>query len=146
MCPPFRVNLGPVTCCHRPMTVTANPSRPEPVLNAAAIASLLTTLTGLTLTALAATHVLTPAGSATLGPVLAAAIPTVIGAASTLVAAFRARAKVTPLTDPRVLTAAGDLISVGQAVAIAARQAARAAGPQTPGVADHAAPEPVPVP
>lgn len=128
------------------MTVTANPSRPEPVLGAASIASAATTLVGLVLTVLVLTHVLTPAGSATLGPALAAAIPTLIGAVSTIVAAFRARSQVTPLSDPRVLTAAGELVSVSEAVATAVREATRPAGPQTPGVADHAAPEPVPVP
>jgi hypothetical protein len=126
--------------------VTATTARPEPVLSAAMIASAATTLAGLLLTVLVATHVLTPDGSATLGPALAAAIPTLIGAASTMIAAFRARSKVTPLSDPAVLTAAGELINVGEAVATAVRQAIRPAGPQTPGVADHAAPEPVPVP
>lgn len=128
------------------MTVTANPSRPEPVLGAASIASAATTLVGLVLTVLALTHVLTPAGSATLGPALAAAIPTLIGAASTIVAAFRARSQVTPLADPRLLDALGQLVTVEQTVQTAVRQAIRPAGPQTPGVADHAAPEPVPVP
>jgi hypothetical protein len=126
------------------VTVTANPSRPEPVLIAAGVASGLTSLAGLLLTILAAVHVLTPEGASTLGPVLASAIPTVIGAVGTIAAALHARSKVTPLSDPRVLTAAGDLLSVGEAVSTAVRDALRPPGVQTPGVADHAAPEPVP--
>ena len=122
------------------MTETAQ-SRPEPVLGAAAVASALTTLAGLVLTILVLTHVLTPEGSTTLGPALASAIPTVIGAIATIAAAFHARAKVTPLSDPRILTAAGDLVAVGEQLAGAVRQATRPPGPQTPGHADHVAPE-----
>jgi hypothetical protein len=75
-------------------------------------------------------HVLTPDDSAILGPALAAAIPTVVGAASAVVAALRARLKVTPLSDPR--NAAGQALT------------ARPPIPQRPGVADHAAPEEAP--
>lgn len=120
------------------MTAPATTARPEPVRNAAAAASGLTTLVGLVLTVLVATHVLTPDGSAVLGPVLASAIPTAVGAVSTLVAALRARGKVTPLSAP--VSAAGlQLVEVGEGVAAAIRTAARRPGPQTPGEADHSA-------
>lgn len=99
-------------------------ARPEPVRNAAAVAASLTTVVGLVLTLLVVGHVLTPDDSAVLGPALAAAVPTVVGAVSAVVAALRARLKVTPLSDPR--DAAGQPL-LGRA--------------QTPGVADHAAPE-----
>jgi hypothetical protein len=111
------------------VSVTAAPSRPEPVIVAAGAASLLTTLVA---------HVLTPAGSATLGPTLAAAIPTVLGAVGTIVAAFHARGRVTPLSDPRLLGAVVDLVTTGEQVATAVA-AARPAGAQRPGVPDHAA-------
>jgi hypothetical protein len=99
-------------------------SRPEPVRNAALSAASLTSVVGLVLTILVVTHVLTPEDSAVLGPALATATPTVVGAVSAVVAALRARAKVTPLSDPR--DAAGRQLLGRQ---------------QEPGVADHAAPE-----
>jgi hypothetical protein len=123
------------------VSVTAAPSRPEPVVVAAGAASLLTTLVGLVVTVLAAAHVLTPDGASTLGPVLAGAIPTLIGAASTIAAAVHARGKVTPLSDPRVVGAVLSAVEAGEQVATAVVAATRPAGPQTPGVADHAAPE-----
>lgn len=122
------------------MTVTATPRRPEPVLGSAAIASAATTLVGLVLTCLVLAHVLTPAGSAILGPALASAIPTVIGAASTLVAAWRARGKTLPLADPRVAQAWQQIVASEQGIATAVTEVRRAPGPQTAGVADHAAP------
>jgi hypothetical protein len=120
------------------VSVTATPARPEPVLIAAGAASAITTLIGLATTILVAAHVLTPAGSATLGPTLAAAIPTVLGAVGTIVAAFHARGRVTPLSDPRLLGAVVDLVTTGEQVATAV-VAARPAGAQRPGVPDHAA-------
>lgn len=112
-------------------------TRPEPVRNAAAVASGLTTIVGLLLTVLVLAHVLTPEGSAVLGPALASAIPTAVGAISTLVAALRARKQVTPLSAP--VSAAGlQLVEIGEDVAAAIRTATRAPGPQTPGQADHA--------
>lgn len=76
-------------------------TRPEPVRNAAVVASTVTAITGLVLTLLVVTHVLTPDDSAVLGPALATAIPTVVGAVGGILAALRARLKVTPLSDPR---------------------------------------------
>lgn len=125
------------------MTDTAPATRPEPVLAPAAIASALTTLAGLVLTVLVLTHVLTPAGSATLGPALASAIPTLIGAVATIAAALRARGKVLPLDDPRVAEAWQQILTAEQGVQTAVEEVIRPAGPQTDGVADHAAPEPV---
>jgi len=87
-------------------TPPAASGRPEPVLGAATGASALTSLAGIVLLVLVFTHVITPGGQAVLGPALASAIPTVVGAVSTVVAAYRARAKVTPLSDPR--NAAGE--------------------------------------
>lgn len=129
------------------MTSPASPAqtdpgkRPEPVLGAAGAASALTGLAGVILTVLVLAHVLTPEGSAVLGPALASAIPTVIGAVGTLLAALHARSRVTPLSDPAVLNAAGELVRVGEAITSAVRTGTRPAGPQVPGVADHAAPE-----
>jgi hypothetical protein len=118
----------------------STPPRPEPVLTSAVVASLATTVAGLTLTTLVVTHVLTPEGSAILGPALASAIPTVIGAVGTLAAALRARRQVTPLSAP--IAASGTaLIEATVEVVDAIRQATRPAGPQTPGRADHAAAE-----
>jgi hypothetical protein len=112
--------------------------RPQPVLNAAAVASAVTGLSGVLLTLLVAFHVLTPEGSAILGPVLASAIPTALGAAGTLAAALHARSKVTPLSAP--VSAAGIvLVEAAGQVADAVRAARRPPGPQTPGVPDHAA-------
>jgi hypothetical protein len=122
------------------VSVTPTPSRPEPVIVAAGAASLLTTLVGLAVIVLAASHLLTPAGASTLGPVLAGAIPTVLGALSTIAAAIRSRGQVTPLSDPRLPAAVDDLIVTGEQVATAINTARRP-GPQTAGVADHAAPE-----
>jgi hypothetical protein len=109
-------------------------SRPEPVRNAAVVASSVTAITGLILTLLVVTHVLTPDDSEVLGPALASAIPTVVGAVSAVVAALRARLKVTPLDSPR--DAEG-----GQLVPLADYLRAQGIEPQTPGEADHAAPE-----
>lgn len=120
--------------------------RPEPVLGAAAVASGLTSLAGLVLLVLVLAHVLTPEGQAVLGPALAAAVPSVVGAVGTLAAAWHARGKVTPLSDPMTtaLTSAGtvlvELVEAGETVATAVTEARRAPGKQTPGVADHAAP------
>lgn len=120
--------------------MTTPAARPEPVRNAAAVASALTTLAGLVLLVLVFAHVITPEGQAVLGPALAAAIPTAVGAVSTIVAGLRARGQVTPLSAP--LSAAGvQLVEVGQEVAAAIAEARRAPGPQIPGRADHAAPE-----
>jgi hypothetical protein len=104
------------------------PARPEPVRNAAAVAASITTVVGLVLTLLVVSHVLTPDDSAILGPALASAVPTVVGAVSAVVAALRARLKVTPLADPRD--------AAGQALVAAPPLPSR----QTPGP-DHAAPE-----
>jgi hypothetical protein len=125
-----------------PATGTPPPAtgRPQPVLGAAAVASVLTTAAGAALTVLVATHVLTPEGSAVLGPVLAAVIPTAVGTVGTLLAALHARGKVTPLSAP--VSAAGlALVEAGTQVAEAVGRATRRPGPHTPGVADHAAPE-----
>lgn len=131
---------GPDTPAPAPQAGSGADSRPEPVRNAAALASGLTTAAGLVLTLLVAFHVLTPDGSAILGPVLASAVPTVVGAVSTLVAALHARGKVTPLSAP--VSAAGlQLVEVGRDVAAAVAEVRRRPGPQTPGVGDHAAPE-----
>lgn len=124
---------GPDTPDTPPQGGSGDVDRPEPVVGAAAVASALTSLAGLVLLVLALTHVITPDGQAVLGPALASAIPTVVGAVSTLVAAYRARAKVTPLSDP--VSAAGvKLVEVTS-------RAVRPPGPQHPDVADHAAPE-----
>jgi hypothetical protein len=123
-----------------PETPAAAPGRPEPVLGAAGVASALTSAAGALLIVLVATHVITPEGSAVLGPVLASAVPTAVGAVATLLAALHARGKVTPLAAP--VSAAGlALVEVGEDVAAALAEATRRPGPQTPGVADHAAPE-----
>lgn len=135
---------GPQTPATPPQAVSGSDSRPEPVRNAAAVASAVTTAVGLVLTVLVVTHVLTPAGGAILGPALASAVPTVVGAVSTIVAALHARGQVTPLSAP--VSAAGlALIETGQAVAGAVEQAVklgppRRPGPQTPGQPDHLAP------
>lgn len=102
-------------------------SRPEPVRNAAAAAASLTTVVGLILTVLVVTHVLTPDDSAILGPALATATPTVVGAVATVAAGLRARLQVTPLADPR--NAAGDPLTP---------DAAPLPSQQTPGP-DHSA-------
>lgn len=109
-------------------------ARPEPVRNAALSAAGLTTLVGLVLTILVVTRVLTPGDSAVLGPALASAIPTVVGAVSTVVAAFHARQRVTPLAAP--LNAAGEQLLTAAQAAVAAGLTGPA---QQPGVADHAA-------
>jgi protein-S-isoprenylcysteine O-methyltransferase Ste14 len=108
--------------------VTETAARPEPVRNAAAVAASITTAVGLVLTILVVTHVLTPDDSATLGPALATALPTLVGAVSAVVAALRARLKVTPLSAPR------DADGQRLVAEIPGRG-------QTPGVPDHAAPE-----
>lgn len=92
---------GPGTPATPPEAASGGGSRPEPVRNAALVASGLTTVVGLVLTLLVVAHVLTPDTSATLGPALASALPTVVGAVGTVVAALRARRHVTPLSDPR---------------------------------------------
>lgn len=131
---------GPPAPADPPQAASGADSRPEPVRNAAAAASALTSVVGVVLLVLVVTHVLTPEGSAILGPALAAAIPTAVGAVSTLAAAFHARGKVTPLAAP--LSAAGlQLVEVGQELVAAVEQVRRRPGPQTPGVPDHAAPE-----
>jgi hypothetical protein len=114
--------------------------RPEPVRNAAAIASAVTGITGLALTILVLTHVLTPEGSAVLGPALASAIPTVLGAVGSIAAALHSRTKVTPLSSPDLAALGLQLVETGENVAGAFRQAVRRPGPQTPGHPDHAAP------
>jgi len=102
--------------------------RPQPVLGAAGAAAGLTTLVGLVLTLLVVTRVLTPGDSAVLGPAIASAVPTVVGAVSTVLAALRARTKVTPLADPR------DAIGNRLVSAVPARLPSQ----ETPGP-DHAA-------
>jgi hypothetical protein len=97
---------GPDTPAAAPQAASGSDSRPEPVRNAALTAASLTSVVGLVLTVLVLTHVLTPDGSAVLGPALASAVPTIVGAVSAVVAALRARLKVTPLSDPR--NAAGE--------------------------------------
>jgi hypothetical protein len=119
---------GPDTPAPAPRAVSGSDSRPEPVRNAALTAASLTSVVGLVLTVLVLTHVLTPDGSAVLGPALASAVPTIVGAVSAVVAALRARLKVTPLSDPR--NAAGE-----QLLALAARVLP---SQQTPGP-DHSA-------
>lgn len=108
-------------------------ARPEPVRNAATVAASITTVVGLVLTILVITHVLTPDDSAVLGPALGTALPTVVGAVSTVVAGLRARLLVTPLSDPR------DAAGLSLVAEIPGRT--HLTRPQTPGVADHAAPE-----
>lgn len=103
-------------------------ARPEPVRDAATAAAAITTVVGLLLTLSVVFHWITPDDSAVLGPALGSAIPTVVGAVSTIVAALRARRQVTPLSDPR------DDEGSPLVVEIPGRG-------QTPGVADHAAPE-----
>jgi hypothetical protein len=130
---------GPQTPATPPEAASGSDSRPEPVRNAAAVASALTAVAGAVLLVLVLTHVLTPEGSAVLGPALATAIPTAVGAVSTLAAALHARGKVTPLSAP--VSAAGvALVEAGEEVTGAVRQAARLRSQQTPGP-DHAAPE-----
>lgn len=102
--------------------------RPEPVRNAALSAASITSVVGLVLTVLVLTHTLTPDDSDVLGPALASAIPTVVGAVSAVVAALRARLQVTPLSAPQ------DANGMRLVTEIPGRR-------QTPGVADHAAPE-----
>lgn len=92
---------GPDTPATPPQAASGSDSRPEPVRNAAAVASAVTGLTGLALTILVLTHVLTPEGSAVLGPALASAIPTVLGAVGSIAAALHSRTQVTPLSAPR---------------------------------------------
>lgn len=92
---------GPDTPAASPRAASGSDGRPEPVRNAALTAASLTTVVGLVLTVLVLTHVLTPDGQAVLGPALASAIPTVVGAVSAVVGALRARLHVTPLSDPR---------------------------------------------
>lgn len=129
-----------------PVTPAAPGKRPEPVLGAAAAASALTSLAGLVLLVLVLTHAITPEGQATLGPALASAIPTVVGAAATMAAAWHARSRVTPLSDPMTtaLTSAGEvlveLVTAGESIATAVSEVRRPAGRQQPGVADHASP------
>jgi hypothetical protein len=130
---------GPDTQAAPPEADSGSDSRPEPVRNAAALASALTTLAGVVLLVLVLTHRLTPEGSAILGPALAAAIPTVVGAASTLLTALHARGKVTPLSAP--VSAAGvALVEAGEGVMDAVRRVRELPSRQTPGP-DHAAPE-----
>jgi hypothetical protein len=131
----------PDTPAAPPQAASGSLGRPEPVRNAAAVASAATTVVGLVLTLLVVFHVLTPEGSAILGPALASAVPTVIGAVSTLLAALHARGKVTPLAAPDFAALGLTLVETGDEVAGAFRQAVRAPGPQTPGRADHAAPD-----
>lgn len=122
------------------MEPAVQPTRPEPVRNAAAAASAITTVTGLVLLGLVFAHVITPEGQAILGPALASAVPTVVGAVSTLIAGLRARSQVTPLSAP--ISAAGlELVEATAEVADAIARTVRRPGPQTPGHADHAAPE-----
>jgi hypothetical protein len=134
---------GPDTPAAPAEPASGSVSRPEPVVGAAAAASALTSLAGLVLLVLVLTHTITPHGQAVLGPALASAIPTTVGAVATLVAAYRARSKVTPLSDP--VSAAGvalvELEEAGQTVADAVREVRRPPGKQRPDVADHAAPE-----
>jgi hypothetical protein len=121
-------------------TQTDPGKRPEPVLGAAGAASALTSVVGVVLLVLVFAHVITPDGQAVLGPALASAIPTVVGAVATLVAALRARGQVTPLSAP--VSAAGvALVEAGESIAAAVREVSRPAGPQVPGVPDHALPE-----
>jgi hypothetical protein len=131
----------PGTPAAPPQAASGSDSRPEPVRNAAAIASLLTTLAGVVLVVLVLNHVLTPEGSAVLGPALAAAIPTFVGAVSTIIAALHARGRVTPLASPDLAALGIQLVEAGENVAETFRQAVRRPGPQAPGVADHAAPD-----
>lgn len=76
-------------------------NRPEPVLNAATAAGALTAAVGALLTCAVVFHWVTPEDSAILGPSLSTAITAVLGAVSAVVAALRARSKVTPLADPQ---------------------------------------------
>lgn len=105
-------------------------ARPEPVVNAAGVAGAVTAAVGLLGILAVSLHWITPEDSATLGPALANGVIAVVGALSALLAAFRARRAVTPLSDPR--TAAGEQLVPLSAVS-------RPPGPETPGVADHAA-------
>lgn len=125
-------------------TQTDPGKRPEPVLGAAAVASGLTSLAGLVLLVLVLAHVLTPQGQAVLGPAIAAAVPSIVGAVGTLAAAWHARSRVTPLSDPlsSSLTALVELTDAATGLSTAVSEVRRPAGKQTPGVADHAAPEP----
>jgi hypothetical protein len=125
-----------------PAASTSTSPRPEPVLGAAGVAAALTSLSGLVLLILVLSHVLTPDGQAILGPALATSIPTVVGAITTLAAAWRARGKTLPLDDPRVAQAWQQILDAEQGVATAVSEVRRPPGPQTDGVADHAAPDP----
>lgn len=120
-----------------PDTSAAPGKRPEPVLGAAAVASALTTVAGLVLLVLVFAHVITPDGQAILGPALASAIPTVVGAVSTLLAAWKARKGTVPLADPRVAQAWAEIVAAERTVAGAVRSA-RLPSQETPGP-DHSA-------
>jgi hypothetical protein len=76
-------------------------SRPQPVLGAATAAGTLTAVVGLLLTLGVVLHWITPDDSAILGPALSTAVTAVVGAASAIIAALRARSQVTPLLSPR---------------------------------------------
>lgn len=108
--------------------------RPEPVLDAARLGG----LTAAATTAVGGVVVLVLAGGAGDVNALGLAVGGAVTAVAALVAylaplrqARKARAKVTPLEDPR--DAAGNPYGV--------LQVGRDAGPQVDGVADHAAPE-----
>lgn len=75
--------------------------RPQPVLGAATAAGTLTAIVGLLLTLGVVLHWITPDDSAILGPAVSTAITALVGAASAIVAALRARQQVTPLVSPR---------------------------------------------
>jgi hypothetical protein len=75
--------------------------RPQPVLNAASAASLATSLVGLTLAVLVGTGTLGRDDADNIAEAAAPAITALVGVASTIAAALRARQQVTPLVSPR---------------------------------------------
>jgi hypothetical protein len=75
--------------------------RPQPVLTAATAASAATAIVGAILTILVATGVIGADDSNRISESLAPAITAIVGVASTIAAALKARQQVTPLASPQ---------------------------------------------
>jgi heptaprenylglyceryl phosphate synthase len=75
--------------------------RPQPVLDAATVASAFTAIVGLTLAVLVGGGVIGQDDADNIAEAAAPAITALVGAASTIAAALKARRKVTPLVSPR---------------------------------------------
>jgi hypothetical protein len=76
-------------------------ARPQPVLNAATIASGITAAAGVLLTILVAAGVLGADDSDRISESLAPLVTAIVGVASTIAAALKARQQVTPLASPQ---------------------------------------------